>query len=357
MLSGRDFEKLISSLLINKGFRSNITRTTGDGGIDIEAYYDGLLFKGKYLVQCKRWKASVGEPVVRDFYGAITSEKALKGLLITSSSFTRQAISFAKDKNIELIDRQDLIKLLGDYHSLSKFEVLSDKVMGFLNYPSFDRTTYELLKDRLAAGNESNVLKKEMIILLLKAIIDIGHDSFHNGLIEELNHRLSSYQMQFNNKSNESKGLLVYVHYINAMCNILSGNFLSAYEVLNNSRIECTFRNGPSMNNKVGLNASILSLHERSFFAIYGILDLRVQQKEMINHSLHKYEFENHIEQDTFDDFCLGWPINFEISSDKLILETIPISIRIIKEKFLIEVIEDIEFQKNTILKLNSFGL
>jgi len=78
-LSGLEFEKLIYDVLIRLGFRANLTKSSGDGGIDIEAFYDGLLFKGKYIIQCKRWDSKVGEPVLRDLYGTIISNNALKG--------------------------------------------------------------------------------------------------------------------------------------------------------------------------------------------------------------------------------------------------------------------------------------
>ncbi|GIP45076.1 hypothetical protein J45TS6_35350 [Paenibacillus sp. J45TS6] len=66
---------------------------SGEGGVDIIAYSNAAMFKGKYLVQCKRWNSSVGEPAVRDLYGVVLSENANKGIIITNSSFQSKLLN------------------------------------------------------------------------------------------------------------------------------------------------------------------------------------------------------------------------------------------------------------------------
>jgi len=116
-LSGVEFEKLILSLLQRMGFRAAMTRTTGDGGIDIVANLDKPIIGGRYLIQCKRFAESlIGAPLVREFYGAVVADrKAVKGILITTSDFTTQAREFAETLHIELIDRNQLTKLLTEF--------------------------------------------------------------------------------------------------------------------------------------------------------------------------------------------------------------------------------------------------
>ncbi|MDP2659102.1 MAG: restriction endonuclease [Dehalococcoidia bacterium] len=65
------------------------------------------------MVQCKDWAKPVGEPPVRDLYGVVASERAVKGILITSSNFTEAARRFAQGKNLELIDGDQSQQLLG----------------------------------------------------------------------------------------------------------------------------------------------------------------------------------------------------------------------------------------------------
>lgn len=106
-MNGRDFEREVLRLLEAQGFVAEMTKATADGGIDIVAKRTDPLLAGKYIVQCKNWTKPVGAPVVRDFYGVVMAENANKGILITTSRFTRDAREFAEDKPLELIDGSD----------------------------------------------------------------------------------------------------------------------------------------------------------------------------------------------------------------------------------------------------------
>jgi hypothetical protein len=116
-LSGVEFESLISGLLTRMGFQAEMTRTTGDGGIDIIAMLDKPIVGGRYLFQCKRFAPEnlVGAPTVRDFYGAVTADRAVKGVFITTSSYTAQAREFAEKAGVDLIDLTQLEKLFLEY--------------------------------------------------------------------------------------------------------------------------------------------------------------------------------------------------------------------------------------------------
>ena len=116
-LSGVEFEQLIATLLRNLGFTAEMTKATGDGGIDIEAMLDRPIVGGRYLIQCKRFAAEtlVGSPTVREFYGALVADrKAVKGILITTSDFSAQAREFARALPVELIGGADLAKMLAE---------------------------------------------------------------------------------------------------------------------------------------------------------------------------------------------------------------------------------------------------
>lgn len=114
-ISGIEFEKICQVLVEKMGFNAEITKASGDGGIDIIAYNHQPLLSGKYIIQCKRYSGSVGEPIIRDLYGVVTSERANKGILITTGSFTKQAIAFAEGKPIELINGDMLNDLMSTY--------------------------------------------------------------------------------------------------------------------------------------------------------------------------------------------------------------------------------------------------
>ncbi len=108
---GTSFEQEVLTYLQTMGFEAERTEKTADGGIDIIAHSSEPLFQGKYVIQCKNWSKPVGEPVVRDLYGVVTAERANKGILIAASRFTASAITFAKDKPLELIDGKTWRKL------------------------------------------------------------------------------------------------------------------------------------------------------------------------------------------------------------------------------------------------------
>lgn len=121
-LSGIDFEKLVTSLLNHMGFQSEMTKASGDGGIDIVAVLDKPIVGGRYLIQCKRFSSDnlVGAPIIREFYGALVADqRAIKGILITTSDFTTQAKEFAQSLPIELIDGKRLQDLFSEYGSIS----------------------------------------------------------------------------------------------------------------------------------------------------------------------------------------------------------------------------------------------
>jgi hypothetical protein len=114
-LSPGEFERLVVELYSAMGHKAQRTGTAGDHGVDVEVR---ALSGEKWIVQCKRWRGSVGEPVVRDFYGVLHHEKADRGAVITTGHFTEQARRWAQGKPIELIEGDEFLRLLK--HARSK---------------------------------------------------------------------------------------------------------------------------------------------------------------------------------------------------------------------------------------------
>lgn len=110
------FERLCQRLLRESGFTQvEITGQTGDGGIDGKGIVkiNGFL-SFSFIFQCKRYNGSVGAPVIRDFRGAM-SGRADKGLVITTGTFTKEAIREASREGVtlvELIDGETLCERL-----------------------------------------------------------------------------------------------------------------------------------------------------------------------------------------------------------------------------------------------------
>lgn len=124
------FEKLAQRMLRESGFTQvEVTGRTGDGGIDGKGILRlaGLL-SFQIIFQCKRWKGSVSAAQVRDFRGAMVG-RADKGLLITTGTFTKDAVREATRDGasaIDLIDGEqfvDKLKELGLGVQTRKVEV------------------------------------------------------------------------------------------------------------------------------------------------------------------------------------------------------------------------------------------
>ena len=120
-LSGVDFERIVTSLLAKMGFQAEMTKSSGDGGIDIVASLRKPIVGGRYLIQCKRFDPAtqIGAPLIREFYGALVADRtAIKGIFVTTSTFTTQARDFARNLPLELIDGSQLQVLLEEFRDV-----------------------------------------------------------------------------------------------------------------------------------------------------------------------------------------------------------------------------------------------
>ena len=64
------------------------------------------------MIQAKRYTNTVDVAAVRDLYGTVHNEGAMKGILVTTSFYGPEAYSFAKDKPLTLLDGPQLLGLL-----------------------------------------------------------------------------------------------------------------------------------------------------------------------------------------------------------------------------------------------------
>lgn len=114
------FETVVLDLLHKLGYgtsRADLLRVgrSGDGGIDGVISLDRLGLE-KVYVQAKRWQSSVGRPEVQAFYGALAGQRANRGVFITTSTFSQQAVDFAGSvERIVLVDGTKLAELMIEY--------------------------------------------------------------------------------------------------------------------------------------------------------------------------------------------------------------------------------------------------
>lgn len=116
------FERLVVELLLKMGYGGSLQDAgraigrSGDGGIDGIINEDRLGLDSIYL-QAKRWENPVGRPEIQKFAGALAELRAKKGVFITTSSFTKEAVNSATkhDSRIVLIDGERLASLMIDH--------------------------------------------------------------------------------------------------------------------------------------------------------------------------------------------------------------------------------------------------
>lgn len=123
-LSPTFFERLVVELLVKMGYGGSIKDAgkaigkSGDEGIDGTIKEDKLGLDIIYI-QAKRWKPGniVGRPELHKFVGALAGQGAKKGIFITTSNFTKEALEYTpkNETKIVLIDGERLAQLMIDY--------------------------------------------------------------------------------------------------------------------------------------------------------------------------------------------------------------------------------------------------
>lgn len=115
------FEKIVVELLVKMGYGGSVHDAgkaigkSGDEGIDGIIKEDKLGLDVIYI-QAKRWEGTVGRPELHKFVGALAGQGAKKGIFITTSSFTKEAIEYVpkNETKIVLIDGERLASLMID---------------------------------------------------------------------------------------------------------------------------------------------------------------------------------------------------------------------------------------------------
>jgi restriction system protein len=116
------FERLVVDLIVRMGYGGNRKEAgqavgkSGDGGIDGIIKEDRLGLGVIYL-QAKRWEGSVGRPEIQKFVGALQGQRARRGIFITTSFFTKEAVQYTSmiENKVVLIDGEMLAQLMIDH--------------------------------------------------------------------------------------------------------------------------------------------------------------------------------------------------------------------------------------------------
>ena len=112
MLSWREFEGYLAEYFRRRGARVSYRGgAAGDGGVDL-VVEDAA---GRRIVQAKHWKIRrIGVGPLREIWGVREDERADGAIVVTSGSFTPEALRFAEGKRLELISGDALRVLIAE---------------------------------------------------------------------------------------------------------------------------------------------------------------------------------------------------------------------------------------------------
>lgn len=113
-LTPSQFEAWTGERFRERGFQVQHVGAQGDHGVDL------FVQRGaeRAVVQCKKYLDwSVGEPTLRDLFGAMHAAGANRAYLVTTGSFTRPARAWARGKPLSLWDGDTVAGLVGEHAS------------------------------------------------------------------------------------------------------------------------------------------------------------------------------------------------------------------------------------------------
>ena len=121
--SSEFFERIVLDLMLKMGYGGSregaglVTNLGADAGIDGIINEDQLGLDVIYL-QAKRWQNTVGRPEIQKFVGALHGQRAKKGVFLTASTFSQEAMDYVAsiESKVVLIDGMRLAQLMIDFN-------------------------------------------------------------------------------------------------------------------------------------------------------------------------------------------------------------------------------------------------
>ena len=110
-LTPAEFERYVARLFREKGYTVRLRGGSGDHGVDLELVRpDGR----RAIVQCKRYRSTIGPDVVRELLGTMVHEQVQHAFLVTTAEISPSAREWARLKPMTLIDGAALVSLAAD---------------------------------------------------------------------------------------------------------------------------------------------------------------------------------------------------------------------------------------------------
>ena len=162
-MSDRDFEFEIGKVYSRHGYQTHVTKRSGDGGVDVIAKKDNETI----YIQCKHYAPNthLGAPELQAFWGCCSGNGISKGVMVCTSSLTKDARAFANKLKgkLVIVGMKELMELDKTYyqsHPINSQRQFTDAFNNFLSSNSFVDCDHLWLKSKVYYKEED--AKKDM---------------------------------------------------------------------------------------------------------------------------------------------------------------------------------------------------
>lgn len=109
-LTSQQFEDQVAMMFERLGYAVKQTPYVKDHGRDAILWKNG----GKFVLECKKYGANSvsGRRDLQILHSNMMTDRAVSGFFVTAGSFSRDAVEFARNHSIELVDRAQLLRLM-----------------------------------------------------------------------------------------------------------------------------------------------------------------------------------------------------------------------------------------------------
>lgn len=152
-LEWKKFEEVSMEYLKIKNCNANVTCSGADGGIDIKiSDSTGKVFA---IGQCKSWSKPIGVSLVRELYGIMAADNVRHGIFLTTSEYSKDALEFAKGKNLLLIDSDEFISLVNSLDEINRKRLDNLARSGNFQVPTCVKCDVKMVKRKAKTGKNA----------------------------------------------------------------------------------------------------------------------------------------------------------------------------------------------------------
>lgn len=140
------FEEVCAEYFRLCGFHATTQSHGPDGGIDVKLYAPDDRSRLVNIVQCKQWSKPIGPKALRELLGVMTASKLSRGIFVASSTFNDEAIRFATENHIYLLDGRRFLDKILERPTADQARLLKVATEGDYLTPSCPSCGIKLLK-------------------------------------------------------------------------------------------------------------------------------------------------------------------------------------------------------------------